>query len=127
MFMLYVLLLNNRQKDFLFDILTLEDALKVRMKINYRFTNNILSYAENFPFPEGIENAIHPEKKYHFFEMKVHGLLHLLAKASWYFVYDAEYPYEFIAYFGNSGIKAETIYFLEYETILDKKQTDVSK
>ena len=119
--MCQALLLKGIKKDFLFDIISLEDALKARMEMSYYFTPNPCSLSRDFNFPEGIHNAIHPDEEYHIFKMKIHGLISLFLRSTWYFVYKARYPYDFVAYWGGDGIVAETFYFTEHEIIIDNK------
>jgi hypothetical protein len=113
MLMLHTLLLKGIRKDFLFDIISLEDAIKVRMEMNYYFTDNVLSFSENFPFPQNISDAIRPDKKYHVFVMRVYGVLRLFAQSRWFFVYNTDYPYGFVAYWGGVGVSREIMYFPE--------------
>lgn len=118
--MFQALLLKGKRKNFLFDIISLEDALKVRVKITYYFTDNVLSLSKNFPFPQGIIKAVRPEKKYHVFEMRIHGLLSLFVWSSWFFVYKAGHPYGFVVYWGGYGKNAEVFYFLESKIEYDQ-------
>ncbi|MBN2532696.1 MAG: hypothetical protein JXB88_07395 [Spirochaetales bacterium] len=113
MFILQILLLKGIKKNFLLDIISLEDALKVRMNMTYYFTDNVLALSKNFPFPRGIEEAVRPDELYHVFKMKLHGLAGLFIQTSWFFVFKAEYPFSFIIYWGGEGKTAEVFYFLE--------------
>ena len=85
------------------------------MVITYLFTEDVLSLSKDFSFPDGIREVILPDKPYHVFKMKIHGLLNFLVQSNWYLVYEAEYPYNFVAYWGGSGIKTDIIYMLEHE------------
>ena len=115
--MYQALLLKGIKKDFLFDIISLDDALKVRMAVTYHFTDNVLSLSKKFNFPAMIHESIKPADKYHAFEMKLHGLLGLFIQSRWYCIYKASYPYEFAVYWGGSGIGAEVIFILESEIV----------
>ncbi|MBN2441787.1 MAG: hypothetical protein JXJ04_10585 [Spirochaetales bacterium] len=114
--MYQTLLLKNIKEGFYFDIISLDDALKIRMTAKYFFTDDVLSLSKKFNFPKGIEKAVNPGIKYHVFEMKTYGLIDLFVQSSWYCVYKATYPYEFVAYWGGNGINTETIYMMETKT-----------
>lgn len=121
MMMCKAVLFNGIRKGFLFDIISLEDFVKARMKMEYYFTDNVLSLSEDFPFPQKVNEAIRPDEKYHVFKMKVHGLLGLFIRSSWFFVFKAEYPYGFVAYWGGDGIYREIMFFVKDEYVYDDK------
>jgi hypothetical protein len=115
MMMLHTLLLKGEKKDFLFDIISLEDAVKVRMKISYYLTDKVISLSEDFPFPDTVTKAIQPGKTYHVFEMKTHGMIRLFVRSSWFFVFEEKYPYGYTAYWGGEGLFSEIMFFPENE------------
>jgi hypothetical protein len=114
---LQALLYKGIRKGFLFDIISLAEPVKVRMNISYFFTDKVLSLSSDFSFPPEMNNTVYPDKKYHVFKMNVHGLLSLFIRTSWFFVFKADYPYGFVAYWGGNGINEEVYYFPETEYI----------
>ncbi|MBN1409609.1 MAG: hypothetical protein JW969_02105 [Spirochaetales bacterium] len=97
-FMLQSMLLSNKHQDFYCDVLVPNERGIYPMKFRFQETESITSLPARFDFPAGMKALDKEYSKYNVFVMSLDSIFSLFVWTKWYLVYDARYPYSFIAY-----------------------------